>query len=452
MPDVEQLRTRLRGELITPESSSYDATRRVWNGMIDKRPAAIVRCAGVADVVATVRFAAENDMLLAVRGGGHNVAGLATCDNGIVIDLANMNGAYVDPVRRTVRAQAGVCWGDFDRETQVFGLAATGGLVSTTGIAGLTLGGGFGWLMGRCGLACDNVLSAQIVTADGKVRTASADEHPDLYWALRGGGGNFGVVVSLEYKLYPITTVLSGLILHPLERGAEALRFFRDFIGNAPDELTVYAGVLTTPDGFQALAIIPCYCGDSLDDGSRLLAPLRKFGPPVADMVGPMPYASMQQMLDPAVPYGIHSYWKANFMRLLSDEAIETFVFYARSRTSQRTICMLEHCHGQAQRVAPEETAVAMRQEMLDLVILSLWEGGDPTPHIEWTRQFWTAMQPYSAGSVYVNALSADESSRIAEAYGRNYSRLAEVKGKYDPVNLFRVNHNIRPAKAATSH
>jgi FAD/FMN-containing dehydrogenase len=449
MPAVEQLRGQLRGELITPESPAYDNARRVWNGMIDKRPAAIVRCAGVADVVATVQFAAENDILLAIRGGGHNVAGLATCDDGIVIDLTRMNGAHVDPLRRTVRAQAGMCWGDFDRETQLFGLAATGGLVSTTGIAGLTLGGGFGWLMGRCGLACDNVLSAQIVTADGKVLTASAIEHPDLYWALRGGGGNFGVVVSFEYQLYPITTVLSGLILHPLECAEEAIRFFRDFIMSAPDELTVYAGVLTTPDGFPAIAFIPCYCGDDLDEGARVLAPLREFGPPVADMVGPMPYRSIQQMLDPAVPYGIHSYWKSNFMRALSDEAIETFVSFARSRTSQRTLCILEHCHGQAQRVAPDETAVAMRREMLDLVILTLWESDDPAPHIEWTRQFWTAMQPYSAGSVYVNTLSADESSRISEAYGPNYGRLAEVKAKYDPSNLFRVNHNIRPARAA---
>ncbi len=449
MPAFEQLREQLRGELITPESPAYDSARRVWNGMINKRPAAIARCAGVGDVVATVQFAAANDILLAIRGGGHNVAGLATCDDGIVIDLTRMNGAHVDPLRRTVRAQSGMCWGDFDRETQLFGLAATGGLVSTTGIAGLTLGGGFGWLMGRCGLACDNVLSAQIVTADGKVLTASAIEHPDLYWALRGGGGNFGVVVSFEYQLYPITTVLSGLILHQLERAEEAIRFFRDFIASAPDELTVYAGVLTTPDGLEALAYIPCYCGDSLDEGARVLAPLREFGPPVADMVGPMPYRSMQQMLDPAVPYGMHSYWKSNFMRALSDEAIETFVSYARSRTSQRTLCILEHCHGQAQRVGPEETAVAMRREMLDLVILTLWEGGDPAPHVEWTRQFWTAMQPYSAGSVYVNTLSADESSRISEAYGPNYSRLAEVKAKYDPSNLFRVNHNIRPAKAA---
>jgi hypothetical protein len=363
--------------------------------------------------------------------------------------MTRMKGAHVDPVRRTIRAQAGMCWGDFDRETQLFGLAATGGLVSTTGIAGLTLGGGFGWLTGRCGLACDNVLSAQIVTADGDVRTASPDEHPDLYWALRGGGGNFGAVVSLEYQLYPITTVLSGMLIHPLERGAEALRFFRDFIESAPDELTVYAGALTTPDGFQALAFIPCYCGDNLEEGARVLAPLRKFGPPVADMVGPMPYRALQQMLDPAVPYGIHSYWKSNFMRELSDEAIGTFVSYARSRTSPRTICILEHCHGKAQRVAPEETAIAIRSERLDLVILSLWESGDPAAHIEWTRQFWKAMQPHPAGSVYVNTLSADEGSRIPEAYGTNYGRLAEIKEKYDPSNIFRVNHNIRPIASA---
>jgi FAD binding domain-containing protein len=334
MPAAEQLRAQLRGELITPESPAYDSARCVWNGMIDKRPAAIARCAGVADVVATVRFAAENDILLAIRGGGHNVAGLATCDGGIVIDFSRMKAAHVDPVRRTVRAQAGLCWGDFDRETQLFGLATTGGLISTTGIAGLTLGGGLGWLMGRFGLSCDNVLSAQIVTADGQVLTASANEHPDLFWALRGGGGNFGVVVSFEFRLHPITTVLSGMVVHPLERGEEALRFYRDFIATAPDELTVYAGALTTPDGLPVLALVPCYCGDNVDQGLRLLAPLRKFGPPVADMVGPMPYMAMQQMLDPAAPYGIHSYWKSNFVRSLTDEAIDTFVSYARSRPS----------------------------------------------------------------------------------------------------------------------
>lgn len=418
--------------------------------MIDKRPAAIARCNGVADVVATVRFAAESNMLLAIRGGGHNIAGLATCDDGIVIEMSRMKGAHVDPVRRTVRAQAGMSWGDFDRETQLFGLATTGGQVSTTGISGLTLGGGIGWLMGRCGLACDNVLSFQVVTADGSVRTASADEHPDLYWALRGGGGNFGVVVSFEYRLHPITTVLSGMLVHPLDRANAVLRFYRDFVATAPDELTVYAAALTTPDGFEALAIVPCYCGDNLAAGERLLQPLRDFGPPVADMVGPMPYLALQQMLDPACPYGIRSYWKSNFLRELSDDAIDTFVSHARSRTSPRTIAVIEHYHGQAQRVPPDETAIPLREYSFNLVLLSMWETADSAPHIAWTRDFFTAMQTFSTGSVYVNTLAADDSNRVREAYGQIYERLAEIKLKYDPSNLFRVNHNIRPARAAT--
>jgi FAD/FMN-containing dehydrogenase len=451
MPVLDQRRGQLRGELITPESPVYDSARQLWNGMIDKRPAAIARCCGVADVVACVRFAVENRMLLAVRSGGHNVAGLAMCDGGLVIDMTRMKGAYIDPRRRTVRAQAGMCWGDFDRETQLFGLATTGGQVSTTGIAGLTLGGGFGWLSGRCGLACDNVLSFEIVTADGSVRTASGGENADLYWALRGGGGNFGVVTSFEFQLHPIGAVLAGLLIHPLEHASEVLRFYREYAALAPDEVTVYAVALTTPDGFKALAIAPCYCAEDLERGAQLLDPLRKFGPPVADTVGPMPYVALQQMLDAGFPYGIHSYWKSNFLSSLTDDAIDVFVSYAHSRTSPRSVCVIEPCHGKAQRVAPEAAAFGLRKHMFSLHILTLWEEGEPELHIQWARSFWTALQPYSAGTVYVNVLSNDDAGRIREAYGANYPRLVEIKQKYDPTNLFRVNQNISPAVGAAS-
>jgi FAD/FMN-containing dehydrogenase len=341
-----------------------------------------------------------------------------------------------------------MCWGDFDRETHLFGLATTGGAVSTTGIAGLTLGGGVGWLNGRCGFVCDNVLSFEVVTADGSVRVASAEEHSDLYWALRGGGGNFGVVTSFKFQLYPISTVIGGLLVHPLDRGRDVLRFYRDYVASAPDELTVYAAALTMPDGLEALALVPCYCGEDLEEGARVLEPMRRFGPPLADLVAPMPYVVMQQMLDAACPYGIHSYWKSNFMHDLTDNGIDTFVAFARSRTSPRTIAVIEHYHGQALRVPPDATAFALRTETFDLVILTQWEGGDSEPHIQWARKFWTAMKPSSAGTVYVNALSADEEGRLLEAYGANYERLAEVKAKYDPSNVFRVNHNIRPLAA----
>jgi FAD binding domain/Berberine and berberine like len=449
MVPLDSLRARLTGDLITPDSPLYDSGRRLWNGMIDKRPAAIARCSGVADVVTCVEYAGEHDVPLAIRGGGHHVAGLAMCNDGLVIDLSRMRGAHVDPHARTIRAQAGMCWGDFDRETQVFGLATTGGAVSTTGIAGLTLGGGVGWLNGRCGFVCDNVLAFEVVTADGRVRTASAREEPDLYWALRGGGGNFGVVTSFEYQLYPINTVLAGLLVHPLERGREVLQFYRDYVTSAPDELTIYAAALTTPDGFEALALVPCYCGDNLENGARILEPLRRFGPPVADLVAPMPYISVQRLLDDACPYGIHSYWKMNTMPAITDDAIETFVSYARIRTSARSIALFEHYHGQALRVAPDATAFRLRSDQFSIVILALWDGGAADAHIEWTRNFWNAMSPSSGGGVYVNALNADEESRLRDAYGLNYGRLSEIKTRYDPSNLFRVNHNIRPLMGA---
>ena len=357
----------------------------------------------------------------------------------------------MDPAARTATAQTGLTWAEFDRETQRHGLATTGGLISATGIAGLTLGGGVGWLMGRCGLVCDNTLSYDLVTSNGKMISASADEHPDLFWALKGGGGNFGVVTSITYRLHPITSVISGMILHPISRARDTLRFYRDFVQSGlPDELIVYASAITTPDGAPVIALIPAYCGDDLDEGERILKPLREFGPPVADLVNRMPYVAMQQMIDPAAPFGMRSYWKGGFLRELPDEAIDTFVHFAETCTSPRTFAMLEHAHGAVARVPPEATAFAMRSEGFDLVLISLWaEAAEDTRHIEWTRAFHTAMQPWAAGLVYVNGLDQDDSSRVSDAYGRNYARLRDIKSAYDPENRFRRNHNIAARELA---
>jgi FAD/FMN-containing dehydrogenase len=451
--NLTALQPHFRGEILTPGSAAYDRSRAIWNGMIDRRPAAIARCTGAADVVAAVRFAGEQGIYPAVRAGGHNVAGLALVDGGLVIDLTPMKGIVVDAAARTATAQTGLTWGEFDRETQVHGLATTGGLISTTGIAGLTLGGGVGWLMGRCGLACDNTLSYDIVTAGGALIRASAAEHPDLFWALKGGGGNFGVVTSITYRLHQIGPVISGMILHPIARAPEVLRFFRDFVqAGLPDELIVYAGAITTPDGMPVIALIPAYSGPDLDAGERILAPLRRFGPPVADLVARMPYTAMQQMIDPAAPFGLRSYWKSNFVRELPDDAVDAFVRMAKTCPSPRSFALLEHAHGAATRVPPEATAFEARSDGFDLVLVSLWaEAADDARNIEYTRNFYHAMQPWSAGSVYVNSLDQDDSSRVGQAYGRNFGRLSEIKARYDPQNRFRQNQNIVPAHSAAA-
>jgi hypothetical protein len=446
--NLDALRSHFRGEILTPDSAGYDAARRLWNGMIDRRPSAIARCAGSADVVAAVRFAIQEDLYPAVRAGGHGVAGLASVDDGLVIDLTPMKRIVVDPAARTATAETGLTWGEFDRETQAHGLATTGGLVSTTGIAGLTLGGGIGWLLGRCGLSCDNTLAYDLVTADGELITASADEHPDLFWALKGGSGNFGVVTSITYRLHPVGTVISGMLLHPLARAREVLAFYRDFVTALPDELMVYAAAVTSPDGVPMIALVPSWTGPDLDEGERLLAPLRQFGPPVADLVARMPYTAMQQMLDAAAGYGLRSYWKSHFLSGLPDAAIDTFVRFAEACPSPRTVTLLENNHGAAARVARDATAFPAREHAFDLVVISIWEDAkDDARNVAWTRGVYEAMQPWSAALVYVNALGADDSGRVAEAYGGNYARLAEVKAKYDPTNRFRRNHNI-PAAA----
>jgi FAD/FMN-containing dehydrogenase len=446
--NLATLRPEFRGALITPASRDYESARRLWNGMIDRRPAAILRCTCIRDVAEAVRFAAREELYPAIRAGGHNVAGLASVDEGVVIDVSQMKGIAVDPVARTATSEPGLTWGEFDTATQAHGLATTGGVNSTTGIAGLTLGGGVGWLMGSCGLTCDNTLAYSLITANGEQVIANAATHPDLFWALKGGGGNFGVVTSITYRLHPVSTVISGMILHPFSRAHDVLRCYRDFVmAGVPDELTVFATAITSPEGLQLIAIIPAYSGPDLAEGERLLAPLRELGRPVADFVTRMPYVSMQRMFDAGAPHGVRSYWKSTFLRALPDEAIDTFVHCAAARPSARTIVKVEHAHGAATRVAANATAFPARAHEFDLVILGLWsDAQDDARNVAWTREFDRAMRPWSASLVYVNALGEDDGARVREAYGENYARLARVKSKYDPANRFRRNQNIAPA------
>lgn len=446
---IADLRSTLRGALLTPADPTYDAARAVWNGMIDRRPALIARCAGVADVIAAVAFARDHDLRVAVRGGGHNVAGTATCDDGLVIDLSGMRGIRVDPARRTARAEGGTLYRDFDHETQAFGLATTGGTISTTGIAGLTLGGGLGYLMRKHGLACDNLIGADVVLADGSFVTTSEDEHPDLFWALRGGGGNFGIVTSLEYRLHPVGPALGGLLVHPVDRAAEALRFYRDFLPGAPEELAVLPALLTAPDGVQIAAFIVCYTG-SIADGEAALAPLRNFGPPVLDTVQPMAYTAVQRMLDESFPPGRQHYWKSSFLSELSDGAIHAMVTRFLQTPSPLSAMLLEPAGGAVARVAPDATAFAHRTGHLNLLILSQWtDPAEAEPHIAWARDAWAAMQPFADQAVYPNYMEggAEGAARIRTAYGENYERLTRIKARYDPTNFFRSNQNIPPTR-----
>ena len=446
---VEDFKVSLRGQLILPGGDGYNEARKTYNAMIDKRPGLIVRCAGVADVINSVNFARANDLPLAVRGGGHNIAGKSVCDGGIVIDLSSMSSVRVDPVNHRARAESGTTWGQLDCETQAFGLATTGGVVTTTGIAGLTLGGGLGWLMRKHGLSCDNLLSADIVTAEGKLLTANATQNPDLFWGLRGGGGNFGIVTSFEYQLHPVgPMILGGMVLHPLGKAKEVLKFYRDFTSSAPEEVTAHIGMLTAPDGNLAIAIIACYSG-AIEAGERVVQPLKEFGPPVLDMLQPMPYRQLQAMLDPRLQFGFHNYWKSNYMRELSDDAIETMVARFISVPSHQTTILIEHCGGAVGRVGADETAFNHRDSQYNFSILSLWsDPAESDKNVKWTREFSEAMQPFCTEAVYANYMSEDDSEdRIMAAYGgpEKYKRLAALKNKYDPTNLFRLNQNIKP-------
>jgi FAD/FMN-containing dehydrogenase len=444
---MHSLQESFRGPLLRPGDAEYDEARTVWNAMIDRKPAIIAQCTGTDDVIAVVNAAREHGLLLSIHGGGHNVAGNAVCDGGLMLDCSLMKGIAVDAEARTARAEAGVLWGEFDAATQEHGLATTGGTVSTTGIAGLTLGGGFGFLQRRFGLVCDNVVSVEIVTADGQLRTASANEHPDLFWAVRGGGGNFGVVTSIEYRLYPVgPTVLGGLILHPLSAARDVLRYFREFAQTAPDEFGSFVGFLTSPEGEPLLALVICYSG-SLEEGETVLRPLRAFGAPAADLVGQTPYTAVQSLFDPAFPPGRRNYWKSSFMHELSDAAIETMVSHFEAVPSPLSAAGLEHFGGAVSRVGEGETAFGQRDMTYSLLIASEWtDPAENDANIKWARDFWQAMQPYTRSAAYVNYLDAEEQDRVSAAYGNNYERLVALKTAYDPANLFRMNQNIKPA------
>ena len=446
---IQAFKEDLRGVLLRPEDDGFDIARKVYNAMIDKHPALIVRCAGVADVIAAVTFARANNLLVAVRGGGHNVAGNALCDGGIVIDLSGMRAIRVDPARRTARAEPGVTYREFDHETQAFGLATTGGTISATGIAGLTLGGGFGWLTRQYGLACDNLLSVDMVMADGRFLTASATENADLFWGVRGGGGNFGIVTSFEYQLHPVGPVLGGLLVHPLPKAREALQFYRDFTRTAPDELAVFAALLTNPDGSRVIAFIVCYNGP-IEQGERVIAPLRQFGPPVADMVQPIPYTTMQTMLDDGFPNGLQNYWKSSFLQEISDDAIDTMIAHFTAAPSPLSAMVIEQFGGAGARVGKGETAFSHRDGHSNFLIVSRCvDSSEIARNIMWARAAWTAMQPFSDGGVYSNYVEAgtEGADRIRAAYGsETYERLATLKKKYAPTNFFRVNQNIMPS------
>jgi FAD binding domain/Berberine and berberine like len=448
-PAIIALRNNLHGGvLLLADDPGYDAARRVWNGNIDRRPALIARCASVADVSHAVSFASSHGLLVSVRGGGHSAPGYGTNDGGMVIDLSLLKAITVDPIARTARAEGGVLWREFDAATQAHGLATTGGTVSNTGISGLTLGGGLGWLMGKHGASVDNLLSAEVVTADGSFRIANATEHPDLFWALRGGGGNFGVVTALEYRLHPVGTVLGGMVLHPLAHATEMLRFYRDFCTALPDEAEAYAALVTSPDGVPMAAMLLGYNGE-IADGERVLAPARRFGAPVADLVAPMSYGARQAMLDEDnAEHGLHRYWRSAFTEHISDELIRIMVAGAARFSSPQNALFLFHVHGAVTRVPEAATAFGARKVQWDFDAIGQWsDARESAAHIAWVRELWGQLEPHLQGSAYINHIAADDRpEKVRASFGANHRRLREIKAAYDRANLFRVNSNIVPA------
>jgi FAD/FMN-containing dehydrogenase len=441
--------TGFSGELVRPGDPGYDEARSIHNGLIDKRPALIARCRNAADIAAALAFARNGGLPMSVRGGGHNVAGICLVDDGVVVDLSQMTDIGIDVAAKTATAGPGVMWGAFNDTTQAHGLATTGGVVSTTGIAGLTLGGGIGWLMPKYGLATDNLVAAEVVTADGRVLTASEDENADLFWGLRGAGGNFGAVTSFTYRLHEVGPIITGgRIVHPFPVAADLLRFFRDATADLPDELMAVAGLVHAPDGSgaKAAALVVCHCG-APEQAAKDLEPFLSFGSPIEKQVGPLPYSVLNTVIDERYPRGALNYWKSAFAPQLSDEAIDTAVERFASCPSEQTLWILEHFHGAACRIPLGATAVALRQPGYNHLITSVWTDPAATDeNVAWTRDTFAAMSPHLGERRYVNYLSADDvGDGVRAAYGQNYDRLVELKTKYDPDNVFQSNFNIAP-------
>lgn len=453
---IEAFKASLRGDLIRPGDAAYDDARKIYNGMIDRRPGLIARCKDVADVISAVKFAREHHLLLAVRGGGHSGPGLGTCDDGLVIDLSGMDGVHADPARKTVRVEGGCTWGAVDHATHPFGLATPSGFISTTGVGGLTLGGGIGYLARTFGLTLDNLLSVDMVLADGSYVTASEQEHPDLFWAVRGGGGNFGVVTSFVFRLHEVSTVYGGPIFWPLDQAKDLLKFWRDFILNAPQDINGWFGFVTVPPvppfpeqyhGQKMCVIVWCYTGDMAQAEARF-APIRAFGTPAIDVAGPIPWPMLQQLFDGLYPPGLQWYWKADFFSDLNDQAIELHAKYAEQLPTMHSTMHIYPINGAVHDVGMDETAFNFRDANFAEVIV----GVDPDSAnnermIAWARNYWMALHPYSAGGGYINMMMDEGQENVHAAYRESYGRLAGVKAKYDPDNLFRVNQNILPAQ-----
>ena len=451
---VRGLRDALRGRLVRPGDETYDEARKIYNGMFDKRPRLIVRCADAADVISAVDFARENKMTLAVRGGGHNGAGLSTADDGLVIDLSAINGVRVDPMARTVRVGGGCVWNEVDHATHAFGLAVPCGFNSTTGVGGLTLGGGHGYLTRKYGLTIDNLLEADVVLADGSFVTASEAENEDLFWALRGGGGNFGVVTSFLFRAHPVDTVIAGPTLWHLEQASDAMRFYREFTARASEDMYGFFAFLKVPPGppfpeelhlKSMCAVVWCYTG-SPEEAEEAFRPVREFGPPALDLLGPMPLPALNSMFDPLMPSGMQWYWKHDFMNELSEEAIAAHVEHGSKIPTPLSTMHLYPVDGAANRISKDDTAFSYREARWSQVVAGI----DPDPDNReiitvWAREYWEALHPHSAGGAYVNMMMEEGQDRVEASYRENYERLAEIKGKYDPGNLFRINQNIKP-------